>query len=80
TVLLKGTYEGRSCVFPIANALHIPTARTNLISGSRLDANGVITQTGKGKITYFNSAGKLFARGEVVNDLYKMDVQIIPKE
>jgi hypothetical protein len=61
----------------VSNALHIPTARCNLISGSRLDRKGVNTQTGSGKITYFNAVNVPFASGTIVRDLYKMDVETV---
>ncbi|KAJ7102665.1 hypothetical protein C8R43DRAFT_837331, partial [Mycena crocata] len=76
-IMLKATYDGTSRNFSLSNALHIPTARCNLISGSRLDRKGVNTQTGKGKITYFNAADVPFATGTIVRDLYKMDVETL---
>jgi hypothetical protein len=79
-VVLKGTYEGTKRNFSVSNALHIPTARCNLISGSRLDRKGVSTQTGQGKITYFNAANVPFAAGAIVRDLYQMDVEIVEEE
>jgi len=70
-IVLKSTYDGVMRNFSVSNVLHIPTACCNLISGSRLDRKGVNTQTGKGKITYFN------ATGSIVKDLYKMDVEMV---
>ncbi|KAF7374996.1 Integrase catalytic domain-containing protein [Mycena sanguinolenta] len=76
-VVLKSTYDGTTRNFSLSNVLHIPTARCNLISGSRLDRKGVNTQTGNGKITYFNAANIPFATGTIVRDLYKMDVETV---
>jgi hypothetical protein len=76
-IVMRATYDGAQRNFSISNALHIPTARCNLISGSRLDKKGVSTQTGNGKITYFNSASVPFASGSIVRDLYKMDVEVV---
>ena len=76
-IILKSTYVGLTCNFSVSNVLHIPTARCNLVSGSRLDRKGVNTQTGKGKITYFNAADVPFATGSIVKDLYKMDVETV---
>ncbi|KAJ7194901.1 hypothetical protein C8J57DRAFT_991550, partial [Mycena rebaudengoi] len=76
-ILLNATYDGVARNFSMSNVLHIPTARCNLISGSRLDRKGVNTQTGKGKITYFNAADVPFATGTIVRDLYRMDVEAV---
>ncbi|KAJ6512983.1 hypothetical protein C8R45DRAFT_771817, partial [Mycena sanguinolenta] len=48
-IVMKGTYDGKTRQFSVSNALHIPTARCNLISGSRIDKKGVSTRTGGGK-------------------------------
>ncbi|KAJ6467034.1 hypothetical protein DFH09DRAFT_804682, partial [Mycena vulgaris] len=55
-IVMEITYDGTKHNFSVSNALHIPTARCNLISGSRIDKKGVSTQTGNGKITYLNGA------------------------
>jgi hypothetical protein len=76
-IIMKSIYNGIQRNFSVSNALHIPTAQCNLISGSHLDWKRVNTQTGKGKITYFNAANVPFATGTIVRDLYKMDVEIV---
>lgn len=76
-ILLKSSYAGVAKEFSISNALHIPTARCNLISGSRIDKKGVSTTTGNGNITYLTSTGVPFATGSIVRDLYRMDVQAV---
>jgi len=76
-IILKSMYDGVMCNFSVSNVPHIPTARCNLLSGSRLDRKGVNTQTGKGKITYFNATDVPFATGSIVKDLYKMDVEMV---
>ncbi|KAJ6491551.1 hypothetical protein DFH09DRAFT_855425, partial [Mycena vulgaris] len=48
-IIMETTYDGTRDNFFVSNALHIPTARCNLISGSRIDRKGVSTQTGNGK-------------------------------
>ncbi|KAJ6607250.1 hypothetical protein B0H10DRAFT_1632723, partial [Mycena sp. CBHHK59/15] len=48
-IVMEATYDGTKHQFSISNALHIPTTRCNLISGSRIDRKGVSTQTGNGK-------------------------------
>ncbi|KAJ7884217.1 hypothetical protein B0H13DRAFT_2045923 [Mycena leptocephala] len=55
------TYDGTKRQFSVSNALHIPTARCNLISGSRIDRKGVMP----------------FASGGIVRDLYRMDVAAV---
>jgi hypothetical protein len=74
TILLHSTYDGITHTSSLSNVLHIPNARCNLISGSRLDRKGVSTQMGSGNITYFNADGIPFASGSIVSDLYRMDV------
>ncbi|KAF8145471.1 hypothetical protein K438DRAFT_1427693, partial [Mycena galopus ATCC 62051] len=72
--------DGTTLHFSISNVLHIPTARYNLISGSRIDRKGVSMRTGSGKITYLNAAEVPFASGGIVKDLYKMDVEPVEPE
>ncbi|KAJ7720876.1 hypothetical protein DFH07DRAFT_723568, partial [Mycena maculata] len=59
-IVMRATYDGTTRQFSVSNAIHIPTARCNLISGSRIDKKGVSTRTGSGKITYLNGAEVLF--------------------
>jgi hypothetical protein len=74
---MMAVYNGKTRQFSVSNTLHIPTARCNLTSGSRIDKKGVSTRTGSGKITYFNATEVLFATGGIVKDLYKMDMETI---
>ncbi|KAF8212650.1 hypothetical protein K438DRAFT_1453156, partial [Mycena galopus ATCC 62051] len=48
-IVMTATYNGKMRQFSVSNTLHIPTARCNLISGSRIDKKGVSTCTGGGK-------------------------------
>ncbi|KAJ7879953.1 hypothetical protein B0H14DRAFT_2164500, partial [Mycena olivaceomarginata] len=48
-IVMTAAYDGKTRQFSMLNALHIPTARCNLISGSRIDKKGVSTRTGSGK-------------------------------
>ena len=74
TIILHSKIGNSHRNFSLSNVLHIPSARCNLISGSRLDQKGVSTMTGNGKITYLNKHNTCFAIGSIVRDLYKMDV------
>jgi len=74
TIILQSKIGNSYRNFSLSNVLHIPSARCNLISGSRLDQKGVSTRTGNGKITYLNKHNTCFAIGSIVRDLYKMDV------
>ncbi|KAJ6618127.1 hypothetical protein B0H10DRAFT_1662341, partial [Mycena sp. CBHHK59/15] len=42
-IVMSATYDGVHRQFSVSNALHIPTARCNLISGTRIDKKGVST-------------------------------------
>jgi hypothetical protein len=79
-IVLNADCGGTARPFSISNVLHIPTARCNLISGSRLDKKGVKTSTGNGKITYLTSLDEPFANGTIVQDLYKMNVVPVQPE
>ncbi|KAJ7770851.1 hypothetical protein DFH07DRAFT_681539, partial [Mycena maculata] len=48
-IVMSATYNGLHRQFSVSNALHIPTACCNLISGSRIDKKGVSTRTGNSK-------------------------------
>ena len=74
TILLEAIVGKTTRKFLLSNVLHIPTARCNLISGSRLDKKGVSTRTGNGKITYLSEKKVPFAVGSIVQDLYRMEV------
>jgi len=74
TIVLEATMGKTKRTFSLSNVLHIPSARCNLISGSRIDKKGVSTRTGDGKITYYSAKNTPFARGIIVRDLYRMDV------
>jgi hypothetical protein len=76
-IVMEATYNGTKHRFSVSNALHIPTACCNLISGSRIDRKEVSTQTGNSKITYLNAAGVPFASGGIMRDLYRMDVVMV---
>ncbi|KAF8145490.1 hypothetical protein K438DRAFT_2097747 [Mycena galopus ATCC 62051] len=76
-IVMTAIYDGRMRQFSVSNALHIPTAHCNLISGSRIDKKGVSTHTGSGKITYLNAAEVPFACGSIVRDLYKINVEMV---
>jgi len=56
--------------------LHIPAARTNLISGIELDKAGVVALMGHSTIHLYSGSKILISR-ELVNDMYKLDVKIV---
>ena len=77
SIVLKASVGNSTRTFSLSNVLHIPSARCNLISGSRLDRKGVSTRTGDGKITYLNEKKVPFTLGSIVRELYKMDVVLV---
>ncbi|KAF9060016.1 hypothetical protein BDP27DRAFT_1430583 [Rhodocollybia butyracea] len=74
TIVLKTTHNKITRQFSLSNVLHIPTARSNLILGLRLDKKGISTLSGQGKITYLSPKGTAFVSGEIIDDLYQMAV------
>jgi hypothetical protein len=72
-VKLNAFFDGRQSSFTLTNALYIPSARVNLISGTSLDKKGVFAITGNGRIS-LSKGGKTFAEGSIHRDLYKLNV------
>ena len=77
TVRLAGQYDGRRCSIRLNNVLHIPAARTNLISGIQLDRAGVISTLGNRSI-FLSSNNQTIISGSIVNDMYCLHLNIVP--
>jgi len=76
TVWLEGYHKNDKCSILLRNVLHIPAARTNLISGIELDKAGVVALMGHSTIHLYSGSKILISR-ELVNDMYKLDVKIV---
>jgi hypothetical protein len=79
TVRLQGHHNNQSCSILLNNVLHIPAARTNLISGVQLDKAGVVSTLGNNSIL-LSANGKVIISGSVVNDMYRLNLTIIKPE
>lgn len=69
TVRLEGKYGANTSPILLRNALHIPAARSNLISGIQLDKAGVTSTLGHNTIT-LSTKNKPIVSGTIVNDMY----------
>ena len=56
--------------------LHIPAARSNLISGLQLDKAGVISTLGNNTI-FLSTNNQIIVTGTVINDMYRLNLNII---
>ena len=74
---LEGRYGTQKCSITLDNVLHIPAAHSNLISGIQLDKAGVVSTLGNKSIT-LSVNGKPIVGGEVINDMYRLHLNIIP--
>lgn len=75
-VRLEGRHQNKMCSIILQNALHIPAARTNLISGVQLDKAGVVSTLGRNSIA-LSVNNKVIVSGSVVNDMYRLNLTII---
>ena len=64
SVRMKATYEGKEAIITLNNVLHVPAARCNLVSQSKLDRFGVDSHTKNGHI-FLSKAGKCFIEGQL---------------
>jgi hypothetical protein len=71
-VRVDSIVDGKKFTLDITDALHVPTARVNLISGSALDKKGVTTVTRNGKIE-LSKNGQVFAVGSLWKGLYRLN-------
>ena len=77
SVCLEGRYGTQRCTVVLTNVLHIPAARSNLISSVQLDKAGVVSTLGNKTIT-LSVNGKPLVGGEIVNDMYRLYFTVIP--
>jgi hypothetical protein len=63
-------------VILLNNVLHIPAARSNLISGIQLDKAGVICTLGNNSIS-LSVNNNVIVHGGIANDMYRLNVSIV---
>jgi hypothetical protein len=78
TVRLKAWHNNQKHIILLKDALHIPTARSNLISGIQLDKAGVISTLGNNSIS-LSVKGKILVISSVINDMYHLNLNIVPQ-
>ena len=76
TVRLEGTHNHETCSKLLNNVLHIPAARTNLISSIQLDKAGVVSTLGNQSI-FLSLDNKVIVSGQIINDMYRLNVRVI---
>jgi hypothetical protein len=59
------------------NVLHIPAARSNLISCIQLDKAGVVSTLGNNAIS-LSVNNRIIVQGAIENDMYRLDLCILP--
>lgn len=74
SVTLKGSLRGEIRTFTLNNVLHIPAARSNLVSQSQLDKRGVGAYFGGGGKLMLTMAGNDIISGALRGDLYRLDI------
>ena len=75
-VRLRTSYGTKNYSILLADVLHIPRARSNLISGGQFDERGVHTSLGDGKSSFFYH-GLPFLDGFLKNRLYHLNITVI---
>jgi hypothetical protein len=73
SVDLIGSHDGAKSAIRLRNVLHIPSARSNLISQIQLDKIGVTAKMGRGRIV-LEKEGRVIISGNVQSDMYRLDV------
>ena len=76
TVRVEGRYGERICQITLHNVLHIPAARSNLISGPQLDKAGIASILANGLAT-LSTRGQAIVGGALQNDMYRLNLKII---
>ena len=76
TVRVQGQSENRSTTILLTHVLHIPAARSNLISGVRLNKVGVTAILGDDTATLSFRGQKIFD-GTIYNDMFRLNLTII---
>jgi hypothetical protein len=75
-VRLQTSYTSKSSSIVLADVLHIPRARSNLISGGQFDEHGVHTRLGDGKSSFFYH-GVPFLDGFLKNRFYHLNLKVL---
>jgi gag-polypeptide of LTR copia-type len=76
SVRLEGLHNGNKRCFLLHNVLHIPAARSNLISGIQLDRAGVISTLGNNTIS-LSVDNTTIITGNINNDMYRLNLTIV---
>jgi gag-polypeptide of LTR copia-type len=76
TVRLRCKYGDRTSSILLTNVLHIPAARSNLVSGVRLDNAGVSTTLENGTVL-LSARGSPIVDGAIHNDMYRLNLSIV---
>ena len=76
TVRVNGRYGTRVSPIVLHNVLHIPAARSNLISGPQLDLAGISSLLGDGLAT-LSIRGENIVGGALHNDMYRLNMSIV---
>ena len=75
-VRVQGQCENRSTTILLTHVLHIPAARSNLISGVHLNKVGVTAILGDDTATLSFRGQKIFD-GTIYNDMFRLNLTII---
>jgi hypothetical protein len=78
TIRLESRHNNQRHIILLKDALHIPAARSNLISGIQLDKASVISTLGNNSIS-LSVKGKTLVIGTVINDMYRLNLKIVPQ-
>jgi hypothetical protein len=78
SIRLECRYGSRPSSFLITNVLHIPLARSNLISGTQLAAHGVLATLGKSNLVLTYN-GIFLLDGFVDRGMYCLNTKPIPR-
>jgi hypothetical protein len=76
SVRLRARHRDRVSSVLFTSVLHIPSARSNLISGPQLDNAGVVATLGHGRATLTHHGTNLIS-GAIENGMYRLDVTVI---
>jgi hypothetical protein len=77
SVCLQSKYGSRTSSFLLTNVLHIPIARTNLVSGIQLATHSVVTTLGKQNIIFTHN-NIFILDGFVERGMYRLNTKPIP--
>lgn len=76
SVRLQSHFDNENHTILLQNVLHIPAARSNLISGVQLDNAGVVSTLGNRNI-HLSFNNKTIVVGTIINDMYRLNLSII---